>query len=115
MKNRSNISKAYGWRGGALLLCSALLFLSALAQTGNQPSAAVVARLQCHLAPDDTAVLTLTNTSGQTVPAHKPIFIVTSTGKVAVSFPEPFAPKTSRRANGPPGPASTACQAYFYK
>ena len=115
MKSRNTINSQYGPRTVAGLLCSVVMFLSALAQTGNQPSAALVAQLQCNLAPGSNVALTLTNTSGLTVPAHKPIFIVTDAGKAAVSFPEPFAPKTSRRATGPPGPASTACQAYFYK
>jgi hypothetical protein len=88
---------------------------SALAQIGNQPPAALVTRLKCTPNAAGPAALTLTNTSGQTIPAHKPIFIVTTTGKVAASYPDAFIPNTSRNATGPPGPASAACQAYFYK
>lgn len=105
------------WRHAlATLSASLFLLLSALAQTGNQPPPSLVLRLKCTPNQGEAAAaLLLTNTSGLMIPAHKPIFIITDTGKVAASYPEPFSPNTSRYATGPPGKASATCQAYFYK
>lgn len=113
---RSRQSTTIHWRRVlATLSVSLLLLLSALAQTSSQPPATLVLRLKCTSNSGEAAALLLTNTSGLTIPAYKPIFILTDAGKVAASYPEPFAPNTSRYATGPPGRASATCQAYFYK